>query len=384
MNPGLGRCAWAIHALLVGALFAGCAGSPAQRPEPEPAEVESAAPLGEALRPRTHDEALAEARQALARKDYQAAARAAQEATRLAPDPAAARLVEAEARQAMGDAAGALPLWQAAVAAGPDQPRVWAAYAELAVAQGRGAEALERFQERLGRLPSAESPDPTLAGIAGWTALAVGQGDRAAAYLETTVGTEAEDAFAVALARVRLALGDLTGAEAIARRVVTTGSEPAAAEGKLLLGDVLREQGRAAGAREAYEKVLEFVPDHYAAQVNLGVLTLQQGDAGAALELFQTAAAGAPGLPEAWHNLGLAQRSLAHWEESKKAYETALQVDPRYTPSLKNLGVLIEKYLGRPGEALPYYDRYLEAVPGDEEVRRWRKNAERLAAQEAN
>lgn len=383
MNRGLGRCAWAIHVLLAGALFAGCAGSPVQRPEPEPAEVESAAPLGEALRPRTHDEALMEARQALARKDYQAAASAAHEATRLAPDPAAARLVEAEARQAMGDAAGALPLWQAAVAAGPDQPRVWAAYAELAVARGRGAEALERFQERLGRLPSGENPDPTLAGIAGWTALAAGHGDRAASYLETTVGTGAEGAFAVALGRARLAVGDLTGAEAVARRAAA-GGEPAAAEGTLLLGDVLREQGRAAGAREAYEKVLEVVPDHYAARVNLGVLTLQQGDAEAALELFQTAAADAPGFPEAWHNLGLAQRSLAHWEESKKAYETALQVDPRYTPSLKNLGVLIEKYLGRPGEALTYYDRYVEAVPGDEEVRRWRKNAERLAAQEAN
>ena len=129
--------------------------------------------------------------------------------------------------------------------------------------------------------------------------------------------------------------------------------------------------------------MLELDPDNYAARVNLAVLTLQQGDAEAAIELLQAAAESRPGAPEAWHDLGLARRSLAHWAAAREAYETALNVAPGYTPALKNLGILIEKYLGRPAEALPYYDQYMKLVPDDAEVRRWRKNAERLAGQES-
>ena len=376
--------AWVAPAVLAAVLaFAGCAGPPVQHPEPVVAEPQPSAPLGETTGSRSFDEVLEAARRALGQKDYREAARVAREAGRLAPDPGAARLLEAEARQAMGDGAGALPLWQSAVETGPDRARVWAAYAELAVHRGAGEAALEVFAQRFSVLPGGEDPEPTLSGIAGWTALAVGRGARAAVYLERTVGTPAEGAFALALGRARLLVGAFGGAEEAARRAVAgTVAGEETAQGWLLLGDVHREQGLAAGARVAYEKVLELDPENYAARVNLAVLTLQQGDAEAAIELLEAAAENHPAAPEAWHDLGLARRSLAHWDAAREAYETALNVDPGYTPALKNLGILIEKYLGRPAEALPYYDQYLKWVPDDVEVQRWRKNAERLAGQE--
>ncbi len=376
---------WTASVVLAGVwVLAGCAGPPVQRPEPMAVEQQPTAPLGEATRSRSFGEVLEEARRALGRKDYREAARVAREAGLLAPDSGAARLLEAEARQAMGDGAGALPLWRAAVEAGPDRPRVWAAYAELAVQRGAGEDALNRFDQRLAALPGGERPDPTLSGIAGWTALAVGRGERATAYLAFTVGTPAEGVFALSLGRARLLVGAFADAAEAARRAVAGTEAPeAAAQGWLLLGDVHREQGLAAGAREAYGKVLELDPDNYATRVNLAVLTLQQGDAETAIELLQAAAESRPGAPEAWHDLGLARRSLAHWDAAREAYETALNVDPGYTPALKNLGILLEKYLGRPAEALPYYDQYLQRVPDDAEVQRWRKNAERLAGQES-
>ena len=60
--------------------------------------------------------------------------------------------------------------------------------------------------------------------------------------------------------------------------------------------------------------------------------------------------------------------------------EKALAADPAFAAALKDLGILNEKYLGRPGDARPFYDRYLAVRPGDAEVERWRKAAARLAA----
>ncbi|HSH71013.1 MAG TPA: tetratricopeptide repeat protein, partial [Deferrisomatales bacterium] len=296
-------CPWAAPVVVSAALaLAGCAGAPVPQPEPAQVGQPPSAPLGEVTGSRSFGEVLEEARRALGRKDYQEAARVAREAGRLALDPGAARLLEAEARQAMGDGAGALPLWQAAVEAGPDRPRVWAAYAELAVHRGAGDEALALFDQRFAALSGGEGPDPTLSGVAGWTALAAGRGERATAYLAATVGTPAEGAFAVALGRAQLLVGALADAAEAARRAVagSVGGE-ATAQGWLLLGDVRREQGMAAGARDAYEKVLEVDPANYAARVNLAVLTLQQGDAEAAIALLQVATESRPGAPEAWH-----------------------------------------------------------------------------------
>jgi tetratricopeptide (TPR) repeat protein len=360
------------------AAFLGCARPVAQLPQ-EPEEVRSVlpAPLGEAAR--TPAQLLEQARRALAERDYREAARAAREAGRSASEADASRLLEAEALQAMGDLAGALSLWREAVAAGPDDPKVWAAYAELAARRGAGTDALAVFLSRLNRLPDGESIPPELSGITGWTALAAGLPERAAAYLAKTLDTPEAARFALALGHARLQIGDLDGAVSAAENGLA--GDVGSVDAWLLLGDARRAKGLAAGAREAYLAVLDRDADNYAARINLGVLSLQRGEAEAAITLLETAAETRPGAPEAWHNLGLARRFLGQWARAKEAYETALRVAPGYPPALKNLGILNEKYLGLPGSAVPYYDRYLEQVPGDEEVRRWRKTAERLAAE---
>jgi tetratricopeptide (TPR) repeat protein len=275
----------------------------------------------------------------------------------------------------MGDLAGALTLWQRLVDERHGGADSVIAYASLALRRGRGEEALERL-----RIQTLETPDDVdLRGVAGWLALQLGRTTEAREHLEATWGTAAADRYAVHLGRVRLLEGDLAGAAEAAERGAE--GEPGALAW-VLLGDVQRALGLAAAAERAYRRALENDPASYPARVNLGVLKLAQGDASAAGELFATAAEARPDAPDAWNDLGLARRAQGDFDGARGAYERALTVAPDFAPALKNLGILSEKYLGRPGAAVAYYDRYLAARPTDEEVSRWRKNAERTAGAE--
>ena len=376
---------WVLRAttLAVALSVFGCAGPAARVEAPVAVELEESAPLGEATRPRSVADQVARARAALAQKDYREAALAAQAARRLDPEAEEVRLLEAQARQAMGDLVGALPLWRSVVERGSYAPRVWAAYAELAVRRGEGEAALALFGEQLAAAedPGQPRPAPALSGVAGWTALAVDRPGAAVIHLQRTQGTAVAHAFAVSRGRALLLAGDLTGAAKVAEQALEADSDTNTAAGAwVLLGDARRDQGLASGARDAYQAAVALEADHYSARVNLAVLSLNQGEIQAAVELLEGAAESRPGAPEAWHNLGLARRMLGQWQAAVDAYEQTLQVAPRFAPALKNLGILNEKYLERPGAAAAYYDRYLEQFPEDEEVLRWRKTAARRAS----
>lgn len=283
------------------------------------------------------------------------------------------RILEARAREARGDLSGALDVWEQLVRDGNGTWEALSACARLGERLGRGDEVLT--------LLAAKDEDPERRAAAGWLALALGRTEEARALLETTWGTATEGRTALPLGRVRWLQGDLPAAAAAALRAVEAAPEDP--EAWILLGDVRRSQGLASEAETSYRRALEQAPEDYAALVNLGLLVLDQGEAEEASSLFRAAAKVRPGAPEAWNNLGLARRALGDYEGAREAYRGALEARPDYLPALKNLGILNEKYLGLPAAALPVYGRYLERRPGDEEVERWRKSAERMA-QEAN
>lgn len=374
--------AW-LAVMLLG--LAGCAGAPvtpdgreAKAPD---AAVGSPAPgPGDPLRSRSAAARLEEARSALDRRDYRTALEAARAAAALNPYLREVRVLEARALEASGELPAALARWDEltrdvpADGTGEDAPEL-VAYALLAQRRGRGAEAYERVLERVRARPQ----DAGLRGTAGWLALAEGRPGEAREHLEATWKTPEAPRFALYLGRARLFDGDLSGAEQAAE--VAAARQGAGAPEWVLLGDVRRAQGLAAASGEAYRRALELAPDDYDARVGLAVLRLSQGDFAGAEELAAAAAALRPAGPEAWTNLGLARRALGNFAAAREAYEKALLASPRYPPALKNLGILHEKYLGRPADAVPYYDRYLEARPGDDQVAQWRRAALRLAGE---
>lgn len=281
------------------------------------------------------------------------------------------RALQASALETLGDARRALALLERLVAENPAGPAV-CRYAALAVREGKSGDA-EAF---LGSCAERDAGNPELRGVLGWIFLASDEPGKARPHLEATWGTRAAERYAVFLGRARLAAGDLDGALEAARLGTRHGET--AAEAWTLVGEVQRVKGLAAPAEEAYARALELRPGDYAASVDLGVLRLGQGKPAEAEALFAAAAKGRPGEPEAWTNLGLARRAQGDYKGAREALEKALAADPTFAPALKNLGLVHEKYLGRPADALPYYDRYLAVRPGDAEVERWRKAAARL------
>jgi cellulose synthase operon protein C len=73
---------------------------------------------------------------------------------------------------------------------------------------------------------------------------------------------------------------------------------------------------------------------------------------------------------------GVAHRQAGRFAEARAAYEEALLGDPGYATAALNLAVLLDLYLGEPGAALGYYQRYAESTPEiDPRVERWSRDA---------
>ena len=77
-------------------------------------------------------------------------------------------------------------------------------------------------------------------------------------------------------------------------------------------------------------------------------------------------------MPRASTSLGVAERRLGHFAEARAAYERAIAADPAFAAPQRNLGVLLDLYLGDPAGALPHYERYQALTGGaDPEVASW-------------
>ena len=353
-------------------------GAPAEALEPEvgpPLPPDLLAPLPE---PPTPEELLAEAERLHEAGETGAALDAAVRARTASPDLPGAAMTEARMRFSANDADGGLPLLESLIEKGEGGLEVVHTYVLWAERAGR----LDRCAEFLdARTAEGMEAAPEVTGALGWVQHRRGAQDKAVEAW-TRIETFPQAApYLVTLARLRFAAGDGSGADrALLRALADPVLKP---EALLAQADFQRAEGRAGAAEREYGRVLRDRPDDYGTLMDMGLLKLGQGDAAAAAGYFEKAAAVSAASPEAWNDLGLARRARGDFAGAREAYEKALAVRPGYAPALKNLGILVEKYLGRPAEAMPIYAAYLEARPGDEEVQRWLKAAERLSKEEA-
>jgi len=74
----------------------------------------------------------------------------------------------------------------------------------------------------------------------------------------------------------------------------------------------------------------------------------------------------------ALNRLGVAERRLGRFAEARAAYERAIAADPACAEAERNLGVLLDLYLGDPAQALAHYERY-QSLAGevDTQVAAW-------------
>ena len=115
-------------------------------------------------------------------------------------------------------------------------------------------------------------------------------------------------------------------------------------------------------ADRLYQQVLAADPTHADALHLRGVLCLQRGDPGSAVELIARAIDQAPAKAHYHSNLGEAYRLSARLPPAESALRRAIEIDPRHAEAHGNLGVVLRQ-LGRVGESLDCFRQALSINP---------------------
>ena len=105
----------------------------------------------------------------------------------------------------------------------------------------------------------------------------------------------------------------------------------------------LHRAGRLADAESRYRKLLDRDANHADALHHLGLIALERGDAGRALDLIGRALRSRPADPIINNNLANARRRLGHRQAALVSYRRALAAAPDLADGWGNLGALLSE-----------------------------------------
>jgi tetratricopeptide (TPR) repeat protein len=161
----------------------------------------------------------------------------------------------------------------------------------------------------------------------------------------------------IAIVESRLAVGDLRGAFAAAKRgQAAVPSEPRLVERE---ADILRRQGDLAGAADAEAKVVAMAPSDALARVRLGEMYRDLGRTDEAIRLLREAVRldGAPA--SYWNSLGMVLGGSGNLDEAERTFAEAVSRDPHDPQYVYNRALALQR-LGRSSEALPLFRKAAE------------------------
>ena len=119
-------------------------------------------------------------------------------------------------------------------------------------------------------------------------------------------------------------------------------------------------------AAPLYDDILRTEANHVGALTRLGTWQIQQGQPALAVELLSRAAALAPTSAEIHNNLGVAHKTLGHWDAAVQAFQQAITLDATYAVAYFNLADLAET-LGQLDTAATFFQRSWELDATDDE-----------------
>ena len=129
----------------------------------------------------------------------------------------------------------------------------------------------------------------------------------------------------------------------------------------------LHTTGRLAEAKAKYSEILRHDKKHADALHLLGVLYLEQGETGTAIELIERAISFLPGTAEIYVNLGAAYRAHQETAKATEAYYKALHLNSNLDAAHFNLGHALKELEDYEG-AVDAYKSYLTNNPHDAEA----------------
>lgn len=127
---------------------------------------------------------------------------------------------------------------------------------------------------------------------------------------------------------------------------------------------MLHRAGRLAEAETRYRAVLDRDAAHVDALHHLGLIALERGDAGRALDLIGRAVRARPEDAILNNNLANARRRLGHRQAARASYRRALAAEPGLPDAWANLGAL----LAETGEPVPSILAHRRALALDDEI----------------
>jgi tetratricopeptide (TPR) repeat protein len=133
----------------------------------------------------------------------------------------------------------------------------------------------------------------------------------------------------------------------------------------------LQKAGRASDAELEFKRIdLQYggVPE---AKINAALIARQGGRLEEAVELLRAAAGQTPQSAVAWNELGRTLRAQGKFPAARAAYESAIAANADDAVAHRNLGVLLDLYLGESAAALPEFERYRELSGEDKPVSSW-------------
>ncbi len=126
-----------------------------------------------------------------------------------------------------------------------------------------------------------------------------------------------------------------------------------------LAGQHFERLGEAGQSLRCLREVLRFNPDDLPALSRLAHAALAEEDWAQAVRLYRRWVDVQPQAVGAWHNMGLALKSLGDEAGALDAWHSALAVDPKGLPTLLSVG-LLHKDAGRSDEAMDWFLRMLD------------------------
>ncbi len=128
------------------------------------------------------------------------------------------------------------------------------------------------------------------------------------------------------------------------------------------LGNALRQLGKVAEARAAYDKAASLDPNFAGTYLNRGTLYAEEGNAEASIEDFRTVIRLMPDDPQGYLNLGQFQLARGAFSEARDTYRAGLEKRPKGPMLLLGLANALER-LGELDGALAAAEQVLEQMP---------------------
>jgi len=201
---------------------------------------------------------------------------------------------------------------------------------------GRREEALQLCEQGLIRAPG----EPMLSHLLAAVLLSKGEIETARGHIETSLAKQPDNAAARLLAaRIARAAKDFAGALSHLDQAIAISPQR---EAFLEKARTLDQAGLRPLARQAWQAILQVIPDSTEAAARLGRMAWEDDETALAANLLERAAQGdAPA--SAWFDLGLVRQDLRDYEGAAIAYRKAIEIKPDHAEATFNLGVVLQE-----------------------------------------